>query len=171
MCTRVPLTANGSLVRVKLLGRPFFLNIGHRPVPAKKFLKAWPKWITAICGAFLVMSSIHGKASRLRALSRRRRAASDGFGNVGSSFHASYCCCHWYRAICQPSSSDKELCTRAGARYQPVNPLQTIMWPGNGARKLGGIQNTVSLWENNHRRLPSGKLASIAGARTNRYEQ
>lgn len=26
------------------------------------------------------------------------------------------------------------LCTRAGARYQPVKPLQTIIWPGNGAR-------------------------------------
>ncbi len=26
------------------------------------------------------------------------------------------------------------LCTRAGARYQPVRPLQTIIWPSNGAR-------------------------------------
>lgn len=34
----------------------------------------------------------------------------------------------------EASSLAQFLCDRAGARYQPVNPLQTIMWPGNGAR-------------------------------------
>ncbi len=35
------------------------------------------------------------------------------------------------------------LCTRAGARYQPVNPLQTIMWPGNGAR-INVVHESIS---------------------------
>ncbi len=35
------------------------------------------------------------------------------------------------------------ICTRAGARYQPVNPLQTIMWPGNGAR-INIVHESVS---------------------------
>ncbi|POB12311.1 CpaF family protein [Sulfobacillus sp. hq2] len=35
------------------------------------------------------------------------------------------------------------LCDRAGARYQPVNPLQTIMWPGNGAR-INVVHESVS---------------------------
>lgn len=35
------------------------------------------------------------------------------------------------------------LCDRAGARYQPVNPLQTVMWPGNGAR-INVVHESVS---------------------------
>ncbi|SMC01947.1 pilus assembly protein CpaF [Sulfobacillus thermosulfidooxidans DSM 9293] len=35
------------------------------------------------------------------------------------------------------------LCTRAGARYQPVRPLQTIMWPSNGAR-INVVHESIS---------------------------
>ncbi|WP_053958413.1 CpaF family protein [Sulfobacillus thermosulfidooxidans] len=35
------------------------------------------------------------------------------------------------------------LCTRAGARYQPVRPLQTIMWPTNGAR-INVVHESIS---------------------------
>jgi pilus assembly protein CpaF len=35
------------------------------------------------------------------------------------------------------------LCDRAGARYQPVKPLQTIMWPGNGAR-INVVHESIS---------------------------
>ncbi|PSR27142.1 MAG: CpaF family protein [Sulfobacillus benefaciens] len=43
----------------------------------------------------------------------------------------------------EASSLAQFLCDRAGARYQPVNPLQTIMWPGNGAR-INVVHESVS---------------------------
>jgi hypothetical protein len=48
----------------------------------------------AICGAFFVTSSIHGKCSRLMLLRRRRSAASDGLVSGGSALQASYCFFH-----------------------------------------------------------------------------
>ncbi len=67
MRMREPSTLNWSLVSVKRSWTPFFLNFGYLARPAKKFLKAAPNCIIAICGAFLVTSSIHGNCSRLTA--------------------------------------------------------------------------------------------------------
>ena len=79
--------ANWSLVRVKLSRLlPFFLNCGYLARPAKKFLKAAPSWIIAICGAFLVTSSIHGNCSRLMAFNWRRKLIWLGFGWLLSFF-------------------------------------------------------------------------------------
>ena len=47
----------------------FFLECGYSAVPTKKFLNAWAQCIMAVCGAFLVTSSIHGNWSRLIAFS------------------------------------------------------------------------------------------------------
>src|SRR5450755_859281 len=66
---------------------PFFLNFGRRTFflaisprvcfsrSSKKFLNAVPRLMIAICGAFLVTSSIHGNRSRLMLLSVRRRTS------------------------------------------------------------------------------------------------
>lgn len=48
----------------------------------------------AICGAFLVTSSIQGNCSRLIAFSWRRNAASVGNARLLFTFHAWYCRSH-----------------------------------------------------------------------------
>ena len=90
MRMRQPSMLNWSLVSVKRSCTPFLRNCGYLARPAKKFLKASPNWMIAICGAFFVTSSIHGNCSRLMAFNWRRRAACVGLGLLLSSFHASY---------------------------------------------------------------------------------
>src|SRR5690606_34416853 len=91
---RQPSMLNWSLVSVKRSCTPFLRNFGYLARPAKKFLNASPNWMMAICGAFLVTSSIHGNCSRLMAFSWRRSAACEDLGWLLSAFHASYCRCH-----------------------------------------------------------------------------
>src|SRR5690606_13961048 len=67
MRMRQPSMLHWSLVSVKRSSFPFLRNCGYLARPAKKFLNASPNWMIAICGAFLVTSSIHGNFSRLMA--------------------------------------------------------------------------------------------------------
>jgi hypothetical protein len=91
---RLPPTVNRSFDRVKRSSRPLRRNDGYRARLAKKFSKARPSWMIAICGAFFVTSSIQGNCSRLMALSWRRSDSCDGAGSAGSALCAAYWRCH-----------------------------------------------------------------------------
>lgn len=78
-----PLDPEQIIGQSKAVVQPFHAKLRVTGAPTKKFSTTTPpSCMMAICGAFLVNVNIQGNSSRLMLSSRRRTAASEGFGCV-----------------------------------------------------------------------------------------